>query len=140
MKTTYYLFKRLAGSTSALGKQGGFRKLLARISRFLLKLPIFIGWLESHHLNHLSLKGMAQRGRDCTRPRASWGWSIRQDRESELVAYGPEPAHTRGCKITRRDQSRVRAYFGHLHQSSPLGTSRAGRTEPAGQLAVQVRG
>ena len=140
MKTTCSVFKRLAGWTLTLGKQGGFRKLLARISRFLLKLPIFMAQLESHHLNHPSLKGMAQIGRDCTRPRANWGWRVRQDRESEPMAYSPEPGHTRGYKITRRDRSRVRAYFGHLHQSSPPGTSRARRPEPAEQLAVEVRG
>lgn len=103
MNTTYSVVKRLMGQASTSGKQGGFRKLLARISRFVLELLIFmagkyISKLGKKHRNHFSLKRMAlgQRGRDCTRPRASWGWRIMQEWGSELTAYCPEPAHIRG--------------------------------------------
>lgn len=64
MNTTYSVVKRLVGQASTSGKQGGFRKLLARISRFVLELLIFmagkyISKLEKKHRNHFSLKRMA---------------------------------------------------------------------------------
>lgn len=47
--------------------------------------------------------------------------------------------HKRGVK-SPGGKSLDWVYLGHLHQSSTTGTPRAGRTEPAEQLTVQVRG